>query len=337
MDGDTFVTKDGFIMNTFGYEHPDDRVFAFLKYIPAQYKALFNVEMLSRTWRFGENPLTSQLFRAEKLYTAKNYQTFIEAFRKTFPDYLFYDQTRGKELITAPLEKIEQVFVPKDRLIWLQNLKNPDSLQQLALQLIGVVSKESGVSKDDLGIHGSIALEMHAPESDMDFVVYGSRNFRLVEDAIQRLVNEAKFSYIAGNRIEAARKFVGKFQGKIWMYNATKKPEEIKTQYGDYTFSPLAPLRFTATVCDDTETMYRPAIYKINNYMPLDNQSEIDLEQTPTIVTSNIGCYRNVARAGQQIKVAGTLEKAQSTKDGAIFYQVVVGTATSEEEYIWPI
>ncbi|HSQ48499.1 MAG TPA: nucleotidyltransferase domain-containing protein [Candidatus Deferrimicrobiaceae bacterium] len=336
MDGDTFVTKDGFIMNTFGYEHPDDRVFAFLKYIPAQFKTLFNVEMLSRTWRFGENPLTSQLFRAEKLYTAKNYQTFIEAFRKTFPDYLFYDQTRGKELITAPLEKIEQVFVPKDRLIWLQNLKNPDSLQQLSLQLIDVVSKESGVSKDDLGIHGSIALEMHAPESDMDFVVYGSRNFRLVEDAIQRLVNEAKFSYIAGNRIEAARKFVGKFQGKIWMYNATKKPEEIKTQYGDYTFSPLAPLRFTATVCDDTETMYRPAIYKINNYMPLDNQSEIDLEQIPTIVTSNIGCYRNVARAGQQIKVAGTLEKAQSTKDGSIFYQVVVGTATSEEEYIWP-
>jgi predicted nucleotidyltransferase len=83
--------------------------------------------------------------------------------------------------------------------------------------------------------------------------------------------------------------------------------------------------------------MYRPAIYKINNYMPLDNQSEIDLEQTPTIVTSNIGCYRNVARAGQQIKVAGTLEKAQSTKDGSIFYQVVVGTATSEEEYIWPL
>jgi predicted nucleotidyltransferase len=336
MDGDTFVTKDGFIMNTFGYEHPDDRVFAFLKYIPAQFKTLFNVEMLSRTWRFGENPLTSQLFRAEKLYTAKNYQTFIEAFRKTFPDYLFYDQTRGKELITAPLEKIEQVFVPKDRLIWLQNLKNPDSLQQLSLQLIDVVSKESGVSKDDLGIHGSIALEMHAPESDMDFVVYGSRNFRLVEDAIQRLVNEAKFSYIAGNRIEAARKFVGKFQGKIWMYNATKKPEEIRTQYGDYTFSPLAPLRFTATVCNDTETMYRPAIYKINNYMPLDNQSEIELEQIPTIVTSNIGCYRNVARAGQQIKVAGTLEKAQSTKDGSIFYQVVVGTATSEEEYIWP-
>ncbi|MGE5574908.1 MAG: nucleotidyltransferase domain-containing protein [Ignavibacteria bacterium] len=337
MDGDTFVTKDGFIMNTFGYEHPEDRVFAFLKYIPAQYKGLFEVEMLTRTWRFGTNPLTSQLFRAEKLYTAKNYQTFIEAFRKSFSNYLFYDQTRGKELITAPLDAIEQVFVPKDRLVWLQNLQKPDGLQKMALSLVDLVSEESGVDSCDLGIHGSIALEMHAPESDIDFVVYGTNNFRVVEEAIQRLVNENKLSYIAGNRIEAARKFVGKYQGKIWMYNATKKAEEIKTQYGDYNFTPLAPLRFTATVCNDTETMYRPAIYKIGDYMPQDDESELDLEQIPTQVVSNIGCYRNVARAGKQIKVAGTLEKAQSRCDGNVFYQVVVGTATSEEEYIWPI
>jgi uncharacterized protein len=337
MDGDTFVTKDGFIMNTFGYEHPEDRVFAFLKYIPAQYKTLFKVEMLSRTWRFGTNPLTSLLFRAEKLYTAKNYRTFIEAFRDNFPSYLFFDKTRGKELITAPLEAIEQLFVPKDRLVWLQQLKNPDKLQNMSLDLIDLVSKESGVPYSDLGIHGSIALEMHAPESDIDFVVYGSKNFRQVEGTIQNLVNQGKLSYTAGNRIEAARKFVGKFQGKIWMYNATRKLEEIKAQFGDYTYTPLDSVRFTATICDDSETMYRPATYKITNYQPQDPQSELDIEQIPRQVISNIGCYRNVARAGQQIKVAGKLEKVQSLQDGNSFYQVVVGTATSEEEYIWPL
>lgn len=336
MDGDTFVTEDGFIMNTFGYEHPEDRVFAFLKYIPAKYKELFDVEMLQRTWKFGSKPLTSQLFRAEKLYTAKNYQTFIEAFRKSFPNYLFFDQTRGKELITAPLDKIEQVFVPKDRLVWLQSLEKPDGLQKHALELIDLVSKESGVSSNDLGIHGSIALEMHAPESDIDFVVYGTENFRQVEQTLQMLVNQGKLSYIAGNRIEAARKFVGKYKGKIWMYNATKKPNEIKGKFGDYTYTPLAPVRFTATICDDTETMYRPAVYKITQYQPQDAQSELDIDKIPSQVTSNIGCYRNVARSGQQIKVAGTLEKAQSKLDGSVFYQVVVGTATSEEEYIWP-
>jgi uncharacterized protein len=333
MDGDTFVTKDGFIMNTFGYEHPDDRVFAFLKYIPAQFRQLFNVEMLERTWKFGDN----QLFRAEKLYTAKNYQTFIEAFRKAFPNYIYYDPTRGKELITAPLDAIEQVFVPKDRLVWLQNHPKPDGLQKLALNLIDLISKESGVNFADLGIHGSIALDMHAPESDIDFVVYGTENFRLMEEAIQRLVNQAKLSYIAGNRIEAARKFQGKYLGKIFMYNATRKPREVTVKYGDYTYTPLEPVRFTATICNDTETIYRPATYKIAGYKPQDDQSELDLDKIPLQIVSNIGCYRNVARTGEQVKAAGTLEKVQNTSDGKIFYHVVVGTATSEEEYIWPI
>ncbi|HUK84921.1 MAG TPA: nucleotidyltransferase domain-containing protein [Candidatus Acidoferrum sp.] len=332
MDGDTFVTKDGFILNTFGYEHPDDRVFAFLKYIPAKFKKLFEVEMLERTWKFGEN----QLFRAEKLYTAKNYKTFIEAFRTNFPDYLYYDSFRNKELITAPLDRIEQVFVPKDRLVWLQNLPKRDKLQQMALDLIHLISKESNVPLDDFGVHGSIALNMHSPESDIDFVIYGTENFRLVEEAIIRLVNTAKLSYIIGNRLEAARKFQGKYCGKIFMYNATKKPEQVKEKYGAYHYIPLEAVRFLATVCDDTETMYRPAIYKISSYKPQDNQSELDLDKIPIQVVSNIGCYRNIARIGNEIKVSGKLERVESTTSNEVFYQVVIGTATSEEEYIWP-
>lgn len=332
MDGDTFVTKDGFIFNTFGYEHPDERVFAFLKYIPAQFKELLDVEMFERTWKFGDN----RLFRAEKLYTAKNYRTFIEAFRKNFPDYLYYCPFRNKELITAPFERIRQVFVPKDRLMWLKELSKRDQLQQMALDLINLISDESGVGLSDLGIHGSIALNMHAPQSDIDFVIYGTENFRVVEETIARLVNADKLGYIAGNRIEATRKFQGKYQGKVFMYNATKKPEQITEKYGAYKYAALDPVLFKATVVDDTETMYRPAIYGISNYKPLDDQSEIDLDKIPIQVVSNIGCYRNIARCGSEIKVAGKLERVESTSSSEVFYQVVVGTATSEEEYVWP-
>jgi predicted nucleotidyltransferase len=333
MDGDTFVTKDGFIMNTFGYEQPEDRVFAFLKYIPAKHRGLFNVEMLERTWKLGGN----QLFRAEKLYTAKNYQAFIEAFRKDFSDYLYFCPYRNKELITAPYELIQQVFVPKDRLEWLENLPKRDKLQQMALNLIRLISEESGVALSDLGVHGSIALQMHAPESDIDFVVYGTENFRLIEEAIGRLVNAGKLSYIMGNRIEAARKFQGRYRGKIFMYNATKKPQQVKEKYGAYRYIPLDLVRFQATVSDDTETMYRPSTYKISGYKPLDDQSELDLDKIPAQVVSNIGLYRNVARCGSDIKVSGKLERVESTTSGEVFHQVVVGTATSEEEYIWPV
>ena len=36
-DGDTLVTKDNFIFYVFGYTHPEERVFSFLKYIPSNF------------------------------------------------------------------------------------------------------------------------------------------------------------------------------------------------------------------------------------------------------------------------------------------------------------
>src|SRR4030066_667838 len=149
-DGDSFVAKEGFIFNTFGYEHPDKRVFAFLKYIPSEFKALFHVDMLERTWKYGE----TQFFRAEKLYTAQNYQSFIETLRKNFPDYVYYCYLRNKELITAPLSLIERVYVPKDCLIALTKLKHHGTLQKMALDLIRMLSEESGVGIEDFGVHG---------------------------------------------------------------------------------------------------------------------------------------------------------------------------------------
>jgi len=333
MDGDTFVTTDGFIMNTFGYEHPGNQVFAFLKYIPAKYKDMFNVEMLERTWKYNQ----TELFRAEKLYTAKNYQTFIEAFRKNFPDYLFYDEKRNKEIIAAPLNRIEEVFVPRDRLVWLQNLSERDELQDKALELISLISRESEVALSDMGLHGSLALNMHASHSDIDFVVYGTDNFRRVEVAIEKLVSSSKLTYIVGNRLDAARKFQGRYQGKIYMYNATRQFEEVTVKFGQYKYTQLSSVRFQAVIVSDRETMYRPATYKISGYKPLDSESELPIEKVPMQVVSNIGCYRNIAKQGSEIKVSGRLERVESLIDNQIFYQVVVGTAMSEEEYIWPV
>ena len=119
------------------------------------------------------------------------------------------------------------------------------------------------------------------------------------------------------------------------MYNATRTPEEVKTHYGDARFSSIGPVHFRCVISDDTEAIFRPATYKITNYQPLDAESELMLDKIPDRVVSNIGCYRNVARQGSGIKVAGQLERVEEIKTGAIHYQVVVGTATSEEEYIW--
>ncbi|TRO48340.1 hypothetical protein E2P47_03085 [Candidatus Bathyarchaeota archaeon] len=332
-DGDTFVTREGFILNTFGYEHPPGRIFAFLKYIPAEFKDFFDVQMLKRTWNFK----SKKLFRAEKLYTAKNYKTFIEVFRKNFPDYIYYCPFRKKDLLTTPLNLIKAIFIPKYCLIKLRNIKKLDNLQSMALDLLNMISEASGVKLDYFGMHGSIALNMHSIESDIDFVIYGSDNFRKVELAISDLVEMGKLRYIVSNRLDKARKFQGRYKKKVFMYNATRKPNEVKTTYGSKKFVFVKPVKFQCVISDDSENMFRPAIYKITNYKPLTPKSELQTDIIPDRVISNIGCYRNVARIDDKIEVAGNLEKVEIISTSEIYYQVVVGSAISEEEYIWPL
>ncbi len=333
IDGDTFVTEEGFILNVFGYEHPSDRVFSFLKYTPSKFRRLFHVRLLERTWRHGR----LRLFRAEKLYTAKNYQTFLEAFRKNFPNYVYFCPFRKKEVISTPLNSIKKVYVPKECLHSLTKIKRKDNLQKMTLDFVNLLSGESGITLENFGVHGSIALNMHTSKSDIDIVVYGAQSFRKLEKTIEKLVETGTLSYVFNNRLDAARRCKGRYLSKIFMYNAVRKPEEVNSKYGMYKFTPLTLVKFSCTVKDDSEAMFRPAIYKVEDYEPANSISVLPKEKIPELVVSMIGCYRNIARQGNKIRVAGMLEQVENLETSKVFHQVVVGTGISEEEHIWPL
>jgi predicted nucleotidyltransferase len=333
VDGDTFVTKEGFIFNVFGYEHPLSRVFAFLKYVPAKFKGLFNIDYLKRTWKYGK----TELLRAEKLYTAQNYQNFLQTFRKEFPTLVYSCPFRKKEVISAPLSSVERVYVPQQCMRVLENLRSRDSLQEDTLGFIKLLSSESGISNQDFGVHGSVALGMHTSKSDIDIVVYGTRNFRALEKTVHKLVKAGTLSYRSNNRIDVARHFKGRYKKRIFMYNAIRKLEEISTKYGTFSYLPIIPLKFSCTVRDDSEAMFRPAIYKIDNYRPANAESEVDKDEIPEQVVSMIGCYRNVARQGGKIKVSGMLERVEDLETSEYFYQAVIGTGNNEDESICPV
>jgi len=332
LDGDTLLTREGFIFNVFGYEHPKDRVFAFLKYIPSELKDLFNIRLLERRWKLNG----IEFIRAEKLYTAENYRTLTNILKDNFPDYVYFCPFRGKEVISVPLSLIKRVFTPKGCLQTLLRKGNRDRLQEAALDLITLISCASNVPFEDLGLHGSIALNMHSDESDIDIVVYGGSNFRKIETAIGKMVEEGLFKYVFKNRLDAARKYRLRYGNRLFMYTAVRKPEEIKVRYGQYRYMPIKPVKFMCKVIDDSEAMFRPAIYEIEDYFPLNPDSRLMGETIPRRVVSMVGCYRNIARIGDRIMVSGVLERVEDTLSGRVFYQVVVGTASGGDEYIWP-
>jgi len=324
-DGDAFLTRDNFIFYTFGYEHPSERVSAFLKYIPAKLQPCFSLRFIQRRWKLG----SIEFMRPEKLYSAKNFHKLTEIFRRDFPKYVHFCPFRQKELVSPPKSLIKTVYVPNQHLETLLKKKRLDHLQKLALETVNLLSVESKVPLEDFGLHGSIALNMHSAESDIDLVVYGAENFRTVEATVKILFKKDEF--------DTARKNRGEYKGKVFVYNAVRKPEEIKSKYGDFKYLRISSITFRCKIEDDSEAMFRPAVYQISDYQPLNPVSRLEKAETPETVMSMIGYYRNVARKGERIKVSGVLERVEHLKTGKVNYQVVVGSGTSEEEYIWQV
>jgi len=332
MDGDTFVTKENFVFYVFGYEHPENRVFSFLKYIPLKLKNLFPIRFLEKKWKLG----STVLVRPEKLYSAKNFQTTMETFRTNFPHYIYFCPFHGKEVFSSPMKFMKQIYVPKKCLQELLAKKKKDALQELAADLAELLSKESRIALDDFGIRGSIALNMHSIKSDIDLAIYGSQNFRKLEKTIDKLESEKVLQHIFSTRLDRLRKHRGRYKGTVFMINAVRRIEEITTAYGDCRYIPVKSVSFCCEVTDDTEVMFRPAIYQIKNYEPLNPISELAENEIPKTVVSMIGCYRNVARKGNKLTVSGTLEKVEDIENGKVYHQVVVGTGRQEDEYVWP-
>jgi predicted nucleotidyltransferase len=336
-DGDVFVTKDNFIFYAFGYEHPRDRVVAFLKYIPAEHKELFNVKFLGKTWRKGKQ----KYVRAERLYTAENYRAFLDVFRQKFPDYVFHSSFFGKDVIAVPFKQVKRVYVPSERLEAVLKKKRKDRLEKAAVRLLSVLSRKSRVPLGMFGLHGSLALRMHSAGSDVDFVVYGAGNFRRVEKTVERLVGKKVVDYVFTRRLDMVRRYRGRFKDTVFVFNAVRLPSEIKAKYGVFRYSAVKPIRFYCTVQNDKEAMFRPAVYSISSYVPVDRESVLDEAMLPSKVISMVGYYRNVARKGDRIRVSGVLErvepvKPKTRKSGKIGFRVVVGSAGSDYEYVWP-
>lgn len=239
-------------------------------------------------------------------------------------------------MICPTRDSIKQVYIPSQRLKSLLNEKSPNRLRKLAEEIVTILSNASNVSIEDFGVHGSIALSAETTQSDIDLTVYGAQNFRRVEAAMRKLSQEGTLAYTLKDKLDKIRNQHGRFKGKRFIYNAVRKVEEIRTQYGDIQYSAIAPVRFRCTVINDDEAMFRPAVYEISSYAPLTEQSRLESYSQPCFVTSMIGAYRNTARKGDLIEVSGVLERVQDLKAGKDTFQVVVGSGTSDDEYILP-
>ncbi|WXG39911.1 MAG: hypothetical protein WED07_03645 [Candidatus Freyarchaeum deiterrae] len=326
-DGDAILTKEGFIFYTIGYVHPDDRVIAFIKYIPKDLKDRFDVPWLPYEWVLEGNPLV----RPEKLYSPKIYSSFISSLREIIPDAVYFNPYVGKELVTVPKDHIKAVYVPNESLQFLLRKKEHDELERKAVEVIGMLSKESGVPVEDFGIHGSISLQMHNYQSDIDIAIYGSENFRKVKEAFHSLATRGEVSILEADEFDPIRQNRGVYQSSRFVINAIRKTEEITERFGQYKYEATKPVEAVCLVVNNNASMFRPSVYEVNNC----KSKQIKKVEEPKSIVSMIGQFRDFASVGEKIKVRGMLEKEEELTTGKKEYRIVVGSGKGEE-YLWP-
>jgi len=328
-DGDILITREKLVFYAFGYEHPPGRAFAFLKYVPRGLSRKLHVEFLPFSWRYSE----VELKRPKELFSPEGWRAIMDFLKAELPHYIFSCPFLGKEMIAVPLDRAERILVPSECLKALEKRKSLDRLERRALELVELLSSASGVPKEDFGLHGSIAMGMHGPWSDIDLAIYGSRSFRAVEKAVRALAEEGLVALdTSGGPLEARRGMRGLFKGSRFVYTAIRKPEEIRARYGERAYAPLAPVELSCTVVSDEEAMFRPAIYHVASCEPIGPWPEgLPSPGEISVVACMVGLYRNVAKRGDRLRVMGMLERVLELPSGEEWYQVVVGSGRPGE------
>lgn len=304
-EGDFLESTEGLIFDVKGSCHPPNRIISYVRYIPDPK---------------GDRKRGKKSYR--KIYNLEERHQFL---KEKFPSYLYFDPVFQRELQGVPLESITKVYHPKEKLAELCTAHR-DTLEECAVQL----AQSLDIPGETMGISGSILVGLHTVDSDIDVIVYKEASCIQVYHQLQKLREQgvvqqfdtekaqekAQFRWGSQNEslvtLEQKKVMHGLFKGKEYFFRFLKS--EYK-EYGDIQYIPLHKATLKAVIKDDTESIFTPCRYLI------EDSSIESIEQ----LVSLRGRFCEQTQKGDSITARGTIEKVVSkTKE---YYQMMLGDA----------
>ena len=322
-----------FIFCVVGYLHPPDRYTAYLKYVPA----------LEGKWTRGEVAYS----RVVPYYHVTQVENTYSMLKDKYPKYLFNCPVRNIVVSSVPREDVLKYYHPKERLNSILREGANDTLEEKLVSLVELLKDETGLSHSDLGVTGSILTKTHNPSfSDIDLTLHGISATNVVREVIRsiRKVNselepfdDRQISEWCSDRtkrfplsfddlkIIARRRWNYAYYKKTYVsFHPIRLDSEIDETYGDFIYFPKCPVSGTAIISNSNESVFLPAIYKVEE---TDIELDLDIKQ----LVSYEGMFSDIFRAGERVEFSGILEKV-SGRDN--FYSVLIGGSGSKDSYI---
>lgn len=328
---DFIHTVDDLYLATTSCLHPEDRILAFLRYIPDEK---------------GERSKNN--IHYSKVDTEKAYH-FIKT---NYPYYLFDDES-GQDIMGVPIDKVDKILRPENRLQ--EIMENPGN--DLLLKVVEVADffhEESGIPYKYMGVSGSILPGLYDPEqSDIDFVIYGLENHRNAVNTFARLKNDpasplqgigdAFWNKIYSKRIKDSTLSIEEFKwyenrksnrgvvgGVLFDILATRDWDEIKGVYGGTQNKPISTMKIECTITDALASYDNPAVYEVDDVKVLDGP-DLPVDDIASLTHT----YAGQVREGERVVAKGKLEKITEKDTRKKTNRLVVGTTREAlDEYI---
>lgn len=324
-DRDFLETKEGMFFCVTGYLHPPDRITAYLKYSPAE-EGKWKKDRLS--------------FRRElPYYHVSSVSSTIDYLKKNYPQYVSFCPVRQIEMSMVPNNCIKAYYEPEKRMNHL--FYSPeDELEEKARALAQDIMDETLISLDSLGITGSILIGLHNPLfSDIDLIVYGREPSlkvkKRLKNSAETLTGERREEWIShrmkvfhltrkeAERVASRKWNYGFYKNTYFSIHPTRTDSEITESYGDFHYTGMGAATVKAEICDSSESMFLPALYRIE-VLEITEGENVPVKELISYET----VYCDAFEEGERIEARGKLEKVNGQ------YRLVLGALQLRDQYI---
>ena len=242
-----------------------------------------------------------------------------------YPELLFHSHYADIELHGIPLESITQIYRPDQTVVRLMDMKSPDTKQQDAIKIIKLLL-DVGIQLDFMGITGSLMLDTHNEQSDIDLIIYGRERFFKVRQAIQKYLNAGELGALnesmwqdAWQRRDCTLDFVDYQSHELRKFNkcmsGTTKvdismiPETVERFQENGPYKKIGQDKILSIVTEDMYAYDFPARYFIDH-------------ETINELVSYTATYIGQAQKGEKIEAAGYVEQGSDGRK-----RLLVGTS----------